>query len=64
MGSTAAHTRSADDADFVPAVELVQNRTGKRVIHAYIRPQGQELRNACWSHVYLDDLMDELLGRA
>ena len=52
------------DADFVPAVELVQNRTGKRVIHAYIRPQGQELRNACWSHVYLDDLMDELLGRA
>ena len=52
------------DADFVPAVELVQNRTGKRVIHAYIRPQGQELRNACWSHVFLDDLMDELLGRA
>ena len=49
------------DADFVPAVELVQNRTGKRVIHAHIRPQGQELRNACWSHLYLDDLMRELL---
>ena len=49
------------DADFVPAVELVQNRTGKRVIHAHIRPQGQELRNACWSHVFLDDLMDQFL---
>lgn len=50
------------DADFVPAVELVQNRTGKRVIHAHIRPQGQELRNACWSHMFIDDLMAELLG--
>lgn len=49
------------DADFVPAVELVQNRTNKRVIHAHIRPQGQVLRNACWSHVFLDDLMDQLL---
>ena len=52
------------DADFVPAVELVQNRAGKRVIHAHIRPQGQELRNACWSHVFLDDLMNELLDAA
>ena len=49
------------DADFVPAVELVQNRTGKRVIHAHIRPQGQELRNACWAHMFVDDLMGELL---
>ncbi len=50
------------DADFVPAVELVQNRTNTRVIHAHIRPQGQELRNACWSHMFIDDLMDELLA--
>ena len=49
------------DADFVPAVDLVQNRTSKRVIHAHFRPQGQALRNACWSHLFLDDLMDELL---
>jgi len=50
------------DADFVPAVELVQKRTGKRVIHAYFRPKGQDLRNSCWSHLYLDDLMDQLMG--
>ena len=50
------------DADFVPAVELVQNRTSRRVIHAHFRGRGQELRNACWSHGFLDDLMDELLA--
>ncbi len=49
------------DADFVPAVELVQRRTGKRVIHAYFRPKGQDLRNRCWSHPYLKDLMDQLM---
>ena len=49
------------DADFVPAVELVHNRTNKRVIHAHIRSQGQVLRNACWSHVFLDDLMGQFL---
>lgn len=50
------------DADFVPAVEFVQNRTPCRIIHAHIRPQGQELRNACWDHFYLDDVMSELLA--
>ena len=50
------------DADFVPAVELVHRRTNKHVIHAYFRPKGQELRNACWSHIYFDDLMGELRG--
>lgn len=49
------------DADFIPAVEFIQNRTEKHIVHAYFRPHGQELRNACWTHLYLDDLMDELL---
>lgn len=49
------------DADFVPAVELIQNRTDKRVIHAHFHPQGQQLRNACWSHLFVDDSMSELL---
>lgn len=49
------------DADFVPAVEFIQNRTQRRVVHAHIRPQGAELRNACWDHVYLDDMMAELM---
>ncbi|MDE0263751.1 MAG: NYN domain-containing protein [Bryobacterales bacterium] len=50
------------DADFVPAVELVHRRTNKHVIHAYFKPKGQELRNACWAHIYIDDLMGELRG--
>lgn len=48
------------DADFVPAVELVQRRTNKHIVHAYFKPKGQELRNSCWSHIYIDDLMGEL----
>ena len=36
-------------ADLVPTVEFVPNRTGKRVIHAHIRPRGQGVRNACRS---------------
>ena len=50
------------DADFVPAVELVQRRTSKHVIHAYFKPNGQELRNAYWSYIYFDDLMGDLGG--
>ena len=50
------------DADFVPAVELIQNRTAKRVVHAHIRPQGQQLRNACWSHIFLNDIMADLVS--
>lgn len=50
------------DTDFVPVVELVQNRTGRRVIHAQVRPQRQRLLNAYWSHIFIDELMAELLG--
>ena len=49
------------DADFVPAVQFIQSRTSKQVVHAYFKPQGQELRNACWTHLYIDDLMDEII---
>lgn len=49
------------DADFIPAVEFIQSRTDKRIIHGYFKPEGQALRNACWTHVNFDDLMDELL---
>lgn len=49
------------DADFIPAVEFIPNRTDKRIIHLHFKPEGQALRNACWTHLYFDDLMDELL---
>lgn len=51
----------AADADHVPAVEFLGNRA-KQITHAWFRGQAMELRNACWDHVHLDDLMPDLLG--
>jgi len=48
------------DADFVPAVDYLQNQ-GKKVTHLYFKPLGAELRNACWDHYYFNDLMPRLL---
>ena len=48
------------DADFVPAVEFIQ-REGTQIIHAHFRNQANQLMNACWDHLFLDDLMGELL---
>ena len=49
------------DADFVPAVEFIQ-RTGTQIIHAHFRNQANELMRACWAHLFLDDLMPEMLA--
>lgn len=49
------------DADYVPVVEYIQRKTDKQIIQAFFRNCGTQLRNACWSHVYLDDFMDKLL---
>jgi uncharacterized LabA/DUF88 family protein len=51
----------AADADHVPAVEFLGSRA-KQITHAWFRGQAMELRNACWEHVHLDELMGELLG--
>lgn len=48
------------DADMVPAVDYLQAH-GKNVTHLYFRPLGAELRNACWNHLYIDDLMGSLV---
>jgi uncharacterized LabA/DUF88 family protein len=48
------------DADFVPAVEYLQNK-GKKVTHLYFKPLGAELRKACWDHLFFDDLMPLLV---
>lgn len=48
------------DADFVPAVEYLQRR-GKKVTHLYFKTLGSDLRKACWDHLFLDDLMSDLL---
>lgn len=48
------------DSDMIPAVQYLRDH-GKNVTHLYFRPLGAELRNACWNHLYIDDLMAQLL---
>lgn len=49
----------AGDADHVPAVEFLGARM-KQVTHAWFKGHANELRNACWNHVYFEDLMPAL----
>ena len=51
----------AGDADHVPAVEFLGSQM-KQVTHAWFKGQSNELRNACWDHVYFEDLMPALLA--
>lgn len=49
------------DADHAPAVQYIQKRTDKQVVQAFFKSHGDELRNACWDHIFLDDLMAKLV---
>ena len=51
----------SEDSDFVPAVKFIQERWAKQIFHAYFRGRSDELRNACWKHIFLDDFMSELV---
>jgi hypothetical protein len=49
------------DADHAPAVQYIQKKTDKQVIQAFFKAHGDELRNACWDHVFFDDMMQKLV---
>lgn len=49
----------SSDADFVPAVQFLQKRM-KQVTHIGFRGYGSEIRNACWDHRHLEDLIPKL----
>ncbi len=51
----------AGDADHVPAVEFLGGRM-KQVTHVWFRGHANELRNACWNHLFLDDMMETLVA--
>lgn len=50
-----------EDKDFVPAVQFIQERWTKQIVHAHFRGRSDDLRNACWKHIFFDDLMSDLL---
>lgn len=47
------------DADFVPAVERIQER-GLKVINAGWQGKGHELKKACWAAFEIDSITDRL----
>ena len=49
------------DADYAPAVEYIQKKTGKQIVQAYFKAHGDELRNACWDHIFFEDVLSKLL---
>jgi uncharacterized LabA/DUF88 family protein len=49
------------DADLAPAVRYIQKKTDKQIVQAYFKSHGDELRNACWDHIFFEDLMSKLV---
>jgi uncharacterized LabA/DUF88 family protein len=49
----------SSDADYIPAVELLQNK-GFKVINATWKRQGHDLARACWGSIELDRLIPSL----
>lgn len=52
----------SDDADLVPSVECVQDILDKQIVHLGFKNSGQLIRSAAWSHLLLEDVLDELKG--
>lgn len=50
-----------EDSDFIPAVRFIQERWTKQIIHAFFRGRSDELRNACWKHIFIEDSMANLV---
>ncbi len=50
-----------EDSDFVPAVKFIQERWTKQIVHCFFRGKSDALRNACWRHIFFDDIMTELI---
>lgn len=53
----------SNDADFVPAIQTIQERLNRQVVHVGFRRGGDEVRSSCWSHILLDgDIAGRLIG--
>jgi len=48
------------DADYAPAVQYIQKKTDKQIVQAFFKAHGDQLRTACWSHIFFEDLFAKL----
>lgn len=44
----------SNDSDLVPAIEMIQDRLNKQIIHVGFNRGGHHVRTAAWSHLLLD----------
>lgn len=51
----------SNDLDFVPPVQMIQDRLQKQVVHVGFKSGGHHLRTACWGHLLLDDALAQKL---
>ena len=51
----------SNDSDFCPAIQTIQDRLDKQIIHVGFRHGGDEIRSTCWSHIVLDGNVAEAL---
>ena len=49
----------SNDSDFCPAIQTIQDRLDKQIIHVGFRRGGDEIRSMCWSHIILDGSVAE-----
>jgi hypothetical protein len=48
------------DADYSPAVQFIQKKTDKQIVQAFFKAHGDQLRTACWSHIFFEDLFAKM----
>lgn len=51
---------ASSDADLSQAVKFIGNRIGRQVYSLWFPAVGHDLRNACWDHFPVTDLLEEL----
>lgn len=50
----------SSDSDLCQGVRFIQERIGKQIYHLWYTGVGISLRNACWDHIPLSNLLDDL----
>ena len=48
------------DADYAPAVDYIQKKSDKHIVQAFFKKHGDQLRTACWDHIFFEDLFSKL----
>ena len=44
----------SNDSDHIPAIQTIQDRLNKQIVHVGFRRGGSEVRTATWGHIVFD----------